>query len=199
MKFQETFLEKFLVSGFGADSPNIQYTQKKHGVAVLFILSLTVGTAVPNLRFKELLKKLLKNPQKLPTEYTNLFWQKLLRFQRTFPEKSFGSGFGADAPTFNTHKKHGIAVLFIFHKSLVFKAFDSLIIKYRRLRLGYAYIVYLEIHHRKICGKIAFTVVCTVGAETHNIIISVFCSENAADLFYCGNAVYINYLTRAGF
>ena len=37
---------------------------------------------------------------------------KLLKFQRTFHEKSFVSRFGADAPTFNTHKKHGIAVLF---------------------------------------------------------------------------------------
>ena len=37
---------------------------------------------------------------------------KLLRFQRTFHEKSFVSGFGADAPTDNAHKKHGIAVLF---------------------------------------------------------------------------------------
>ena len=39
---------------------------------------------------------------------------KLLRFQRTFHEKSFVSGFGAEAPTYNAHKKHGIAVLFYF-------------------------------------------------------------------------------------
>ena len=38
---------------------------------------------------------------------------KLLRFQRTFLEKSLVSGLGADAPTVNAHKKHGIAVLFI--------------------------------------------------------------------------------------
>ena len=30
---------------------------------------------------------------------------KFLRFQRTFYKKSFVSGFGADAPTDNTHKK----------------------------------------------------------------------------------------------
>ena len=42
---------------------------------------------------------------------------KLLRFQRTFHEKSFVSGFGAEAPTFNAHtKKHGDAVLFILSK-----------------------------------------------------------------------------------
>ena len=38
---------------------------------------------------------------------------KFLSFQRTFYKKSFGSGFGADAPTDNAHKKHGVAVLFI--------------------------------------------------------------------------------------
>ena len=38
LKFQETFFKKFLVSRFGADSPNIQCTQKKHGIAVLFII-----------------------------------------------------------------------------------------------------------------------------------------------------------------
>ena len=38
---------------------------------------------------------------------------KLLRFQRTFHEKSFVSGFGVETPTYNAHKKHGIAVLFL--------------------------------------------------------------------------------------
>ncbi len=47
---------------------------------------------------------------------TPIFLTKLLRFQRTFLEKSFVSGFGAEAPTFNAHKKHGIAVLFYFVK-----------------------------------------------------------------------------------
>ena len=44
----------------------------------------------------------------------HLFRRKLLKFQETFPEKFLVSGFGAEAPTFNTHKKHGIAVLFYF-------------------------------------------------------------------------------------
>ena len=37
---------------------------------------------------------------------------KLLRFQRTFHEKSFVSGFGAEATTDNAHKKRGIAAFF---------------------------------------------------------------------------------------
>ena len=41
-------------------------------------------------------------------------WAKLLKFQETFLEKFLVSGFGADAPTDNAHKKHGVAVLFIF-------------------------------------------------------------------------------------
>ena len=51
---------------------------------------------------------------------------KLLRFQRTFPEKSFVSGFGADAPTDNAHKKHGNAVLFNLSK-YVGTAFQTLL------------------------------------------------------------------------
>ena len=39
LKFQETFLEKFLVSGFGADAPTFNAYTKKHGIAVLFNLS----------------------------------------------------------------------------------------------------------------------------------------------------------------
>ena len=76
--------------------------------------------AVPNLRFKVLLKKHLKNPQNFCTKHANLFWQKLLGFQRTFHEKSFGRGLGRTAPTFNaTHKKHGNAVLFILTIALL--------------------------------------------------------------------------------
>ena len=37
----------------------------------------------------------------------NFILAKLLSFQRTFPEKSFVSGFGAEAPTDNTRKKRG--------------------------------------------------------------------------------------------
>ena len=48
--------------------------------------------------------------------YIYFILAKLLRFQRTFPEKSFVSGFGADAPTDNAHKKHGNAVLFNLSK-----------------------------------------------------------------------------------
>jgi len=72
LKFQETFYKKFLASGFGAEAPTFN-AHKKHGIAVLFNLSKYVGTAVPNLRFKELLKKLLKNQQNFRTESANLF------------------------------------------------------------------------------------------------------------------------------
>ena len=44
---------------------------------------------------------------------------KLLKFQETFLEKFLVSGFGAEAPTDNAHKKHGIAVLFLFLSSYV--------------------------------------------------------------------------------
>ncbi len=44
-------------------------------------------------------------PKNFRTDYTDLFWQKLLSFQRTFLEKSFVSGFGAEAPTYLSYKK----------------------------------------------------------------------------------------------
>ena len=49
---------------------------------------------------------------------------KLLKFQETFPEKFLVSGFGAEAPTFNAHKKHGVAVLF-YLSSIVGTAFQT--------------------------------------------------------------------------
>ena len=48
LRFQGTFLEKFLVSGFGADAPT-DNAHKKRGNAAVFYLSLYVGTDVPNL------------------------------------------------------------------------------------------------------------------------------------------------------
>ena len=61
LKFQETFLEKFLVSGFGADAPT-DNTHKKARRRRAFYLSIYVGTAVPNLRFKGLF---VKSPLKI--------------------------------------------------------------------------------------------------------------------------------------
>ena len=105
LRFQRTFHEKSFASGFGADSPNIQCTQKNAEESAFFNLSKCVGTAVPNLRFKGLFSK---SPLKIRKNFPQIYHfilAKLLRFQRTFHEKSFESGFGAEAPTFNTHKK----------------------------------------------------------------------------------------------
>ena len=44
--------------------------------------------------------------------------EEFLRFQGTFPEKSFVSGFGAEAPTDNEHKKRGNAA-FLFCQSML--------------------------------------------------------------------------------
>ena len=86
LKFQETFLEKFLVSGFGADSPNIQRSHKKARRRRAFIFSQTVGTAVRGPCFKGLFEK---SPLKIRTHLsfgercakelcsknTSLFWR----------------------------------------------------------------------------------------------------------------------------
>jgi len=80
------------------------HTQKNAEKSAFFIFSEYVGTAVPNLALRGFLKKPLKNPQKLRSN-THFILAKLLRFQRTFHEKSFVSGFGAEATTDNAHKK----------------------------------------------------------------------------------------------
>ena len=57
-----------------------------------------------------------------PKVYRNtlfLLYRKLLRFQRTFPEKSFVSGFGAEAPTFNAHEKTRISPRFLFFRNML--------------------------------------------------------------------------------
>ena len=57
--------------------------------------------------------------KELCTEYTTLFLRKLLRFQRTFHEKSFGRGLGRIAPTDYAHTKNtAYAVFFVFYKIL---------------------------------------------------------------------------------
>ena len=56
-----------------------------------------------------------KSRQKnFPQNYNTLLWRKFLRFQRTFYKKSFVSGFGAEAPTDNAHKKTRISPRFLF-------------------------------------------------------------------------------------
>ena len=110
-EFPKDFSRKVLWSGFGADAPT-DNEHKKRGHTAFFILSLCVETAVSGPCFKGLLKKSLENLQNFRTEYTTLFWQKLLGFQRTFREKSFALSPAAEAPTDNAHKKHGVAVLF---------------------------------------------------------------------------------------
>ncbi len=104
LKFQETFLEKFLWSGFGAEAPT-DNTQKTRRSPRFLICHNVLEPAVPNLRFKRLPpKKPLENPQKLPNECTISFWRKLFGFQRTFHEKPFGQGLGRK-PQLIIHKK----------------------------------------------------------------------------------------------
>ena len=43
---------------------------------------------------------------------TPLYFGEVFEFPKDFLQKVLWSGFGAEAPTFNAHKKHGIAVLF---------------------------------------------------------------------------------------
>ena len=87
-------------------------TQKNAEKSAFFILLPTVGTAVPNLRFKVLLKKRLKNPQNFHTN-TPIYFGEAFEIPKDFSRKVLCVGVGADAPTFNaTHKKHGTSRAF---------------------------------------------------------------------------------------
>ena len=47
---------------------------------------------------------------------TPIYFCKVFEIPKDFLQKVLWSGFGAEAPTFNAHKKHGIAVLFNLSK-----------------------------------------------------------------------------------
>ena len=114
LSFQRTFHEKFLVSGFGADSPNIQYT-RKNAVCTAFFNYRNMLELRSKLCFKELFVKSSLKIRKNFAQTHHFIFAKLLSFQRTFHEKPFGQGLGRIAPTDNAHaKKHGNAVLFCF-------------------------------------------------------------------------------------
>ena len=100
---KKLFSKSFLCPGLGRKPQFIIHT-KKYGNAVLFNYRKWL-----ELRSKPCFKRLLKKAPwkfaKLSRRIHSFILAKLLRFQRTFHEKSFVSGFGADAPTYNAHKK----------------------------------------------------------------------------------------------
>ena len=90
LKFQETFLEKFLVSGFGAEAPT--NNEHKNAENPRFLIVVICLNYVPNLRFKGLF---VKSPLKIRKNFAqkhHFTLAKLLRFQRTFHKKSLVSG-----------------------------------------------------------------------------------------------------------
>ena len=89
------FSRKVLCVRVWGGSPNLQRIRKKHGIAAFFNLSRYVGTAFQT-SFLTFLSEKGKPKNFAPKRYFIL--AKLLRFQRTFHEKSFASGFGADSP-----------------------------------------------------------------------------------------------------
>ena len=102
------------VGGWGGQ-PRLITNAKNADFSAFFILSKCVGTAVRGPCFKRLFEKSPLKIRKTFPRTHNFIFAKLLKFQETFLEKFLASGFGADAPTFNTHtKKHGDAVLFLF-------------------------------------------------------------------------------------
>ena len=162
--FQRTFYKKSFGPGLGLMPQHSTHTKSTAMPCFLFFRICWNCRSKPC--FKELLKKLLKNPQNFRTDYTTLFWRKLLKFQETFLEKFLASGFGAEAPTFNAQtKKHGNAVLF------------------------YIFRFYLSIHaaHACACGSscgccvsLGVFLICNNGFRCEN------CGSNACGVLKCG-------------
>ena len=99
------FSRKVLWSGFGADSPNLQYTQKSTAMpCFLFFHKQLELRSKPC--FKALLKKHLKNPQNFPTETHHFTLAKLLKFSKKLFSKSFFDwGLGRKPQHSTPHKK----------------------------------------------------------------------------------------------
>ena len=94
------FLQKVLcVRVWGGQPQLITLSQKKHGIAVLFILSKCVGTAFQTL-LQEAFEKAPRKSAKLSPDYIILFLRKLLKFQETFHEKFLVSGSRGGQPRF---------------------------------------------------------------------------------------------------
>ena len=114
LKFQETFPEKFLVSGFGAEAPTFN-AHKKHGNAVLFYFfhnMLELRSKPPSLTF--LIRKV---SQRISHRTHHFILVKLLKFQETFLEKFLVSGSHGGSPnTQCRHKKARQRRAFLFPK-----------------------------------------------------------------------------------
>ena len=112
------FSRKVSCVGVWGGQPQLTTNTKNAEKSAFFILSEYVGTAVRGPCFKALLKKLLKNPKNFCTNHTTLFGRKLLRFQRTFHEKSFGRGLGQKPQhSMRTKKRGKIRVFYIAIKT----------------------------------------------------------------------------------
>ena len=113
LRFQRTFYKKSFGPGLGLMPQHSTHTKSTALPCFLFFIICWNCRSKPC--FKELLKKSLKNLQNFRADYTILFCIKLLKFQETFLEKFLVSGFGAEAPTFNVHKKStALPCFFIF-------------------------------------------------------------------------------------
>ena len=109
------FSQKVLWSEFEAEAPTFNAHVKSAALPCFFYFSSIVGTAVPNLRFKVLFEKSALKIRKTFAPNTPLYLDEAFEdSQETFSEKFLVSGFGAEASTFNAHKKRGKSAFFIF-------------------------------------------------------------------------------------
>ena len=106
LKFQETFLEKFLVSGFVADSPNIQCTRKTRISPRFLFFHKQSEPPFQTLLQEAFCKKPLENPQKLSYRIRHFILGKAFEIPKDFSRKVLCVRVPRRiALTFNAHKK----------------------------------------------------------------------------------------------
>ena len=119
LKFQETFPEKFLVSGFGADAPTYNAHEKRGSHRVFYIVIICWNCRSKPC-FKVLFEKSALKIRKTFAPNTPLYLDEAFEdSQETFSEKFLVSGFGAEASTFNAHVKSTALPCFFYFSSIV--------------------------------------------------------------------------------
>ena len=128
LKFQETFLEKFLASGFGADAPTDNATQKSTAMPCFLICQnmLELRSKPPFLTFLE--RKVSQRTSHLIHQF---ILAKAFEVPRNFSRKVSCVGVWGGQPQHSTltAKKHGNAVLFYIQS---FAIINEALIQYRK-------------------------------------------------------------------
>ena len=118
LKFQETFLEKFLVSGFGAEAPT-DNTHKKRGLHRVFYIVIMCWNCVPNLLLLLFFRR--KVSKRTSHRIHHFIFAKAFEFPKDFSRKVLWSGSHGGQPQLIMHTKSTALPCFFIYVSFAFK------------------------------------------------------------------------------